>query len=191
MQISPDQSTSQDAERVASKDMAGVHARGAMDPQNTSSGFATLNPLEVSEGPRSILIRIIEGEIIPRLFLAHRDHARQRHDNPGADLAVLRDNRAFARLFLRGDSAQIQDRLQRLMDQGTRREEIYLEFLACVPKTLSKFWEDGDCSFEDMAQALVCLDDVLREMRERDGMDAFSGAVAARGRPQTPAEGKL
>jgi hypothetical protein len=191
VRISPDQSTSQDAERVSSKDMAGVHARGEMESQDTSSGFTPLNPLEVSEGPRSILIRIIEGEIIPRLFLAHRDHARQRRDNPGADLAALRDNRAFAGLFLRGDSAQIQDRLQLLMDQGTRREEIYLEFLACVPKTLSEFWEDGHCSFEDMAQGLICLDHVLRDMRERDGMDQFSGTIAAHGYAGAPAEDKL
>jgi hypothetical protein len=172
--------------------MAGVHARGAMETQNTPSDFAGLTTLEVSERPRSILIRIIEGEIIPRLFLAHRDHARQQWDNPGGELAVLRDNRAFAGLFLRGDKGEILDRLQLLMDQGTRREEIYLEFLARVPKALSELWEDGHCSFDDMVQGLVCLDQVLHEMRERDIMDnEFASAMAANGCARSPIEGKL
>jgi len=69
---------------------------------------------------------------------------------------------------LRGDSSDILCRLQMLMDRGMRREEIYLEFLACVPRTLSLFWEEGYCSFEEIAQGLKCLDHVLDRMHERE-----------------------
>ena len=117
---------------------------------------------------RSDLIQIIEGEIIPRLFLAHRD--RQPHRLAGAtdDAGELGDRIFLTGLFLTGDTQDIVGRLQSLLANGMRRERVYLDILAPVPQSLSQVWAEGRCSFDEMAIGLCCVDDVLRELHERE-----------------------
>lgn len=130
--------------------------------------------------PRSILIRVIEGEIIPRLFLAHRSQPlRGTHAAPQPRHAdVLGDDEAFARLFLRGETAEIVRRLRIVISRGVGREHVYLSLIAPVGRMLGVLWEDGRCSFEDMARGLACVDAVLQEIGARTApAEAESAAV--------------
>ncbi len=162
MEISSGQAVANGIEADADSGQNRAQTRSAA----AHAAFEGYEPFRVPATPRSVLIQIIEGEIIPRLFLAHRDQVQrpvvQRECGDLSNCAFL------CGLFLNGDSADIVRRLEREMDRGTRREDIYLEFLACVPRTLSLSWEEGHCTFDEMARGLNCLDEVLQEMRQRE-----------------------
>ncbi len=118
--------------------------------------------------PRLDLLEIIEGEIIPRLFLAHRD--RPAHKLAGVSCAAgdMGDSLFLAQLFLSGNTDDIVHRLQVLLDGGMRRDRLYLDLLAPVPQTLSRLWSEGSCSFDEIAIGLCCMENVLQEMHQRE-----------------------
>jgi hypothetical protein len=140
------------------------------EPEISHSGDVT--GIEDQEAPlasgRSILITIIETEIIPRLLLAHKIPGDDRASS-GDELAleILDDRDSFAQLFFSESSNDILRRFHALMDRGTRREWIYLELLAPVAQTLSRMWVDGQCTFAELAQGLSRVEDVLQELRSR------------------------
>lgn len=131
------------------------------------TGLAKADRFEpASSRPRSHLIEIIEGEIIPRLFLAHRD--RLPHPSICASANDWTAPEALTRHLLAGQAAEIAQRLKLLLDKGEPRKHIYLDMLAPVPRTLSRFWAEGHCSFDEVAAGLCCLDDVLRLLHESE-----------------------
>ncbi len=145
MAVSSEQMSSADLERVAEKPCA-------FDPDE---GFPP--------SARSLLISMIEGEIIPRLLLAHTK-PMERVAKAGG-LAACGSSESMARLFLSGDSANILRQLQVLVEAGMSRERIYLELLAPAARTLSIFWEEGHCSLDDVARGLSCVAQVLQELQ--------------------------
>jgi hypothetical protein len=114
------------------------------------------------------LIQIIEGEIIPRLFLAHRNREPHPLVAGESNAGELADREFLARLFLSGDSSDIVNRVEMLLCGGMRREHVYLDLLAPVAGTLSRLWAEGHCSFDEIAVGLCCIDDVLRKLHERE-----------------------
>jgi len=156
------QSTDHDGEPVRTRtdDKKNVESDGA------SGGFGRTLEGGSPPGSRSVLIQVIEGEIIPRLFLAHRQRLRQRAYSCYPDVwkDALGDDEVFAGLFLVGDTADIVNRLQSLLDRGIPRERVYVDILAPVARTLGVFWDEGRCSFDDMARGLACVDRVVQEM---------------------------
>jgi hypothetical protein len=132
----------------------------------SSGGFGRDSDESLPGDSRSILIQVIEGEIIPRLFLAHRHRTQQRaysnHTNVWKE--AVGDDDIFTNLFVDGNTADIVKRLQSLLDQGISRERVYVHILAPVARKLGDLWEERRCSFEDMAKALACIDEVILEM---------------------------
>lgn len=139
---------------------------GSLEPRASHANFST-PPRSSTEPPRSLLIQIIEGEIIPRLFLAHCDRtavpdlSRENEDELAGD-------EFLAKLFVNGSDAEIVRRLESLMHDGVRREIVYMELLASVPRALVVYWEKGQCTFEGMSEGLHRLDHVMREMHQRE-----------------------
>ena len=141
-------------------------ANGVTEPRVAPANFGK-PPQSSTEPPRSLLIQIIEGEIIPRLFLAHCDRTS------APDLSKKNDGHCagdefLAELFVNGSNAEIVQRLESLMHDGVRREIVYLELLASVPRALVVYWEKGQCTFESMSEGLHRLDHVMREMHEHE-----------------------
>ena len=132
----------------------------------SSGGFGRELDESLPGASRSILIQVIEGEIIPRLFLAHRHRTQQRaysnHSNVWNE--ALGDDEMFTNLFVDGNTADIVNRLQSLLDHGISRERIYVHILAPVARKLGALWEERRCSFEDMAKGLACIDEVILQM---------------------------
>ncbi len=124
---------------------------------------------------RMDLIQIIEGEIIPRLFLAHRD--RTPHPLAGA-VGDVGDMTNLARMFMDGNAADIVDQLQKMLGDGMRRDRLYLDLLAPVPITLSRLWSEGECSFDEIAVGLCCVDEVLQQLHEREQSEGQPGRTA-------------
>lgn len=125
-----------------------------------------LKPAQARQS-RIDLIQIIEGEIIPRLFLAHRD--REPHPLAAArsEAGERMDSAFLARLFMAGNTSEIVTR-QMLLGGGMRRDRLYLDLLAPVPSVLSRLWSEGQCSFDEIAIGLSCVDEVLQEMHARE-----------------------
>lgn len=115
---------------------------------------------------RSLLISMIEGEIIPRLLLAHTP-PMERLAKTGS-LSACGDNESMARLFLSEDCANILSQLQVLVDGGMSRDRIYLELLAPIARTIGIFWEEGRCSLDEVAHGLSCVAQVLQELQLHD-----------------------
>lgn len=137
-----------------------------VDSAMASGGFGRDSDDGSPVGSRSVLIHLIEAEIIPRLFLTHRHRPQERaySGHPQILKDSLGGDEVFARLFLGGNTVEIVSRLQSLLDSGIPRERVYLDIVAPVARTLSVFWEEGRCSFEDMAKGLACIDEVVQKM---------------------------
>lgn len=116
------------------------------------------------------LTRVIEREIIPRLFLAHRPPSEPPKITDGyTDVHAIGDSDAFAILVLSSDSNLIMDQVQGLLDRGVGLRRIYLDLLAPVARKLGEFWEADRCSFTDVTLGLSRLQLVLREVGRRNG----------------------
>lgn len=145
------------------------HLHRTNESQETRAPHANFGtpPRSGTEPPRSLLIQIIEGEIIPRLFLAHCDHLAAPDLTQESD-AEFADDEFLAKLFVNGSDQDIVQRLESLMKDGVRREIVYLELLASVPRALVIYWEKGQCTFEGMSEGLLRLDQVMRDMHQRE-----------------------
>ena len=123
-------------------------------------------PVEASQ---PLLTKLIEGEIIPRLFLAHNS------SRPGIkkrnDFIPLEDTDAFARLVLTNEPSQIVDQVEQLLERGVTLERIYLDMLAPVARLLGVLWEEDRCTFTDVTLGLARLHQVLHEIGRRDLVD--------------------
>jgi methanogenic corrinoid protein MtbC1 len=115
-----------------------------------------------------VLSKVIEGEIIPRLFLAHNDiQARQAANKPAEALIPLGDSETFARLVLISDTQEIVAQVYALLDRGVKLERIYLDLLAPVARLLGVMWEEDRCTFTDVTLGVARLHQVLHEIGRR------------------------
>lgn len=119
----------------------------------------------------SVLTKVIEGEIIPRLLLAHRDQSiRVRAEEAQSDVGDLADigtSEAFAELVLVSDTQAIIERVEALQARGITLQQIFLDLLAPVARMLGVFWEEDRCTFADVTIGLSRLHQVLHEIGRR------------------------
>ncbi len=130
----------------------------------------------------SLLVRVIEGEIIPRLLLAHRgppigppdDNSEKLTGNAGR----LTDIESFARLVLTSEPGEIVDRVQFLVDGGIPLQRVYLELLAPVARLLGLYWQEDRSSFAEVTLGLSHLHQTVhllgRRYRERTDLPDIS-----------------
>ena len=120
---------------------------------------------QFSDVSSSLLTKVIEGEIIPRLLIAHRALRRSETAGDGLDDALTTE--AFARLVLDSESEEIVQHLETLLDRGVTLEHVFLELLAPVARKLGQFWEEDLCTFTDVTLGLSRLHRVLHEIGRR------------------------
>lgn len=127
--------------------------RGLMQENARSAGVSS-----------TLLVKVIEGEIIPRLFLAHRGHAEARVAEEIEDLAK---GDAFAGMVLSSESEEIIERVEKLLDKGIPAERIFMDLLAPIARRLGEFWEEDRCTFTEVTLGLSRLHQVLHEIGRR------------------------
>ena len=131
---------------------------------------------------RAELARAIEGEIIPRLMLAHRlapaDGMRL------SDLEVLPETpqsiEDFAKLVVDRDARLAEAHVETLIRMGVALDAVYLELFAPTARHLGVLWEEDLCTFTDVTVGLGCLQTLLRRFSPalpRDG--GSEGALRA------------
>jgi MerR family transcriptional regulator, light-induced transcriptional regulator len=112
-----------------------------------------------------VLTRMVEGEIIPRLLLAH-----QQEHPPASTLSPLGPEAVedFARQVLHKDSSVLVAHVAALLDRGTPLQSIYIDLLAPAARKLGDFWTSDECSFADVTVGLGKLQFLLHDLGRRD-----------------------
>ncbi|MCG5501269.1 cobalamin B12-binding domain-containing protein [Ectothiorhodospira lacustris] len=126
---------------------------------------------------RTELSRVIEGEIIPRLMLAHRTRANgdgRRADasrgrgsvtlGPDAAPINVQSVEEFARLVMEHDTAAASSYVDMLRARGASLEMIFMQLLAPTAKRLGRLWEIDQADFTEVTVGLCRLQHVLREL---------------------------
>jgi MerR family transcriptional regulator, light-induced transcriptional regulator len=112
---------------------------------------------------RAKLARIIEGEIIPRLMMTHRelpvpDADASRRAPPPVDVP------GFARLVVKEDLPVASAYVSVLRAGGRSVESVLLDLLAPCARHLGELWEADLCDFVDVTLGLAHLQQLLRDI---------------------------
>ncbi len=140
----------------------GIAARGAGAP----------DPLGAELLPFT-LHRLVEGEIIPRLLLAHRgDAAAAMAATPlGAGTAER-----FAVAALRQEAYGLLVEVDAMLAGGNSVEAVFLEVLAPAARHLGLLWDADESDFVEVTMALWRLQEIVHELAAR-----MPGAAERRG----------
>lgn len=142
---------------------------------------ATSDPGRVEGGKlerRNRIARTIEGEVIPRLLMAHRSDLRQ-HDK--ATTQVVFDSRTperFSRIVLTQPEDTALAFIHALLESGFPLESIYLDLLAPSARWLGQQWTDDELSFTDVTIALTRLQRLMRVLSGMPRPKEQSGGAA-------------
>jgi MerR family transcriptional regulator, light-induced transcriptional regulator len=109
---------------------------------------------------QSSLAGIVEAEIVPRLYLAHRAGSR----TLGAPRlpAAEADGRAFAERALEMEAGDLIAHTLALVERGLAADAVFLELLAPAARRLGEMWEEDACTFVEVTTGLSRLHQTLR-----------------------------
>ncbi|MBU2341742.1 MAG: cobalamin B12-binding domain-containing protein [Alphaproteobacteria bacterium] len=118
---------------------------------------------------------LVEGEIIPRLLLAHCEVQREVHDIGGQafDPAAAGggfepgETERFSTRPLELEAAELLGEVEVFLARGVSVESIMVDLLAPSARRLGELWEDDECDFVDVTMGLWRLQEVMREIALR------------------------
>lgn len=111
------------------------------------------------------MARLIEGEIIPRLLMAHRADQAQLVTPPILFTAV--EPLELAHMTLRLEVFSLLAHIDAYLANGVPIESIYLDLLAPTARVLGDFWDNDVCDFVDVTMGLWRLQQVVHELASR------------------------
>lgn len=117
---------------------------------------------------RLSLARTIEGEVIPRLMLAHgvapaKRPTRRPHGD--GDVPPTWDDAAeLARLVVAEEVPMALSFVDSLHDRGVTADAVLLDVCAPAARLLGQFWEQDLCSFAQVTIGLSRLQQLMREL---------------------------
>ncbi len=111
------------------------------------------------------MARLIEGEIIPRLLLAHR--AERDAVVPSAPAFAAGEPLAFAHLSLTTEVFGLLAVVETHLMLGVPIDAVYLDLLAPTARVLGDFWDNDVCDFVDVTMAMWRLQQVIHELGNR------------------------
>ena len=153
--------------------MADVHwTDGRRAPERSRPTQAEIIPFNRAELARSetsplLLAQLIEGEIIPRLLLAHQPSPLSSSNVvslvpiSGTEVVV------FSELALVQEVGPLLAHVEGLMERGLAVEDVYLNLLSPAARWLGELWEQDLCSFTDVTVGLCRLQQVVYEISSR------------------------
>ncbi|MDX2235686.1 MAG: cobalamin-dependent protein [Hyphomonadaceae bacterium] len=144
-------------------------SREVADSQGSAAAYADgAEDLAVSKGDCvDLLARMVEGEIIPRLLLAHQ--ATGRAPPPASEEPSFTPATAdeFAQLVLSSSVDSLIDYVDLLLRRGASIQSIYMDLLAPTARRLGEYWNSDYCSFADVTIGLGKLQQILHELSRR------------------------
>ncbi len=103
--------------------------------------------------------RTIEGDIIPRLMVAHKADTAQSDGGQALDDGAVSE---FAKVLLAQDTTPAATFVDELCTRDVPLESVFLDYMAPAAKRLGDLWEADQCSFTDVTVALGRLQQTLR-----------------------------
>lgn len=149
-----------------SNERLGAGTRGRDGSRTELSGAqATATP----EGPspdarRARLVRVIEGEIVPRLVLTRGQAAPPASQAAHERAPDATDVRELVRLLLAHDATVASAYVETVRQRGATLDLVCLELLAPAARELGLLWEEDECDFMQVTLALCRLHQLLREL---------------------------
>jgi len=113
-------------------------------------------------GRRARLIRIIEGEIVPRLLVSVSGSLMAVSDAPDPETVA-----ELARLLLLRTKIEAAEIARIISLRGTSHEQKWLGLIAPAARRLGELWERDECDFNQLIAGLGLLEAVIREMSTR------------------------
>jgi methanogenic corrinoid protein MtbC1 len=116
-----------------------------------------------------LLTRMVEGEIIPRLLLAHQSEMAPPPTTRSAPAPALGPETTdeFARMVLSNEADTLMIYVGSLLDSGVSIQAIYMDLLAPTARRLGEYWDADYCSFADVTIGLGRLQQILHELSRR------------------------
>ncbi len=161
-----------------------VETRGRDSPDSVqnddSSGPSNVRWANSAERLSS-LVRTIEGEVIPRLVLAHRNGGAIPPVAFGLRPMLLNTSAVteFAQLVIAQDATFLTTHVQQMRARGLAIESLYINLLAPTARHLGEMWDDDLCDFATVTMALWRLQQVVRNLSS-----SFVGEAEAAGELQ-------
>jgi MerR family transcriptional regulator, light-induced transcriptional regulator len=139
--------------QIQRREPVGVAQRGLREPSGHS--------------PR-MLASLIEGEIIPRLLLAHRNAVEDCPDQPAFKPSVDPEEAdTFANLALQCDAHQLVSHVETFLLRGLQVEEILVDLISPAAHALGVQWENDSIDFIAVTMGLWRLQEVVYELAAR------------------------
>ena len=112
------------------------------------------------------LVRTIEGEIIPRLMLAHAARGQELVSAAGAPSRRVEPEHVdtMLRAVMAEDTAAALLLVRTLVSSGVSLETIYLDLLSAAARGAGELWDADLCSFTDVTIGLWRLQEVMHEV---------------------------
>lgn len=137
-----------------------------------------------------LLANVVEGEIIPRLMLAHQNFVSTQIDDTLEDVLSEDAIEQFAKLTITGEVDDLEDHIVALTRQGVIVETVYLQLMAPAARKLGEYWEQDICSFTDVTIGLGCLQTLLYRLSARQKGVTDADVLVPRGLFITPFGGQ-
>jgi methanogenic corrinoid protein MtbC1 len=135
----------------------------ALKPARSASGRSKASA--PFSGPT--LSRMVEGDIIPRLLMAHRNERlmpalRPEPEKLSAESLSSEDISSFLSLPLHYEASELLDEIEKFLSRGVGVEQILVNLLATSARKLGDLWEADECDFVDVTMGLWRLQEVMR-----------------------------
>lgn len=113
------------------------------------------------------LAALIEGEIIPRLLVAHRlPHAVL--EAPGTSNHVTADDvEAFAPCLIDHETSDLLELVDRFVERGLSTDSILIDLFAPAARVLGRGWDEDRYDFVDVTMGMWRLQELVHEMAAR------------------------
>lgn len=135
---------------------AATHSSAAL---SLAEGNLTAPPDDTDRLAR--LVRIIEGEIIPRLLVSFSGSLMTARDGP--DLTAIDE---LARRLLVDENVRAADVVQRIYPTRKPPAQTCLGLMVPAARRLGELWECDECDFDQLLVGLSRLESVIRELRD-------------------------
>lgn len=113
--------------------------------------------------PATDLLRTLEGEVLPRLMLAHKRSFGPKTAFIARSGSVPPETiERFVSILLTGSATTASQFVDGILADGLSAEALFLQLMGPTARRLGELWDNDECSFADVTVGLCRLHELLR-----------------------------